>query len=187
LPLTDARSQIVWSGPTKAIAAAQALSDPDFLSLLSEKMDGYLGEMQLTAPRQSYPLRLQIADSFTAGRIALVGDAAHIIHPLAGQGLNLGLRDAAALAQGLKTARSTGQDLGVASLLDYDLWRNTDTRALGALTHLMSESAGTKGPLGHLRRLGLSMVNRAPALKSVLEQRAAGEGQALPELMQKRH
>ena len=185
LPLTGTRSQIVWSGPTQAVEAAQALPESDFLALLSEKMNGYLGEMQLTAPRQSYPLRLQVADSFSKGRIALVGDAAHIIHPLAGQGLNLGLRDAAALADGVKSARQTGQDLGVASLLDYALWRNTDTRALGALTHLISESSGAKGPIGHARRLGLAMVNRSSELKSIFETRAAGENQDLPELMRK--
>jgi len=187
LPLTGARCQIVWSGPTQAIAAAQALSESEFLNLLSEKMDGYLGEMQLIAPRQSYPLRLQVADSFSKGRTALVGDAAHIIHPLAGQGLNLGLRDAAALADGIKTARDTGQDLGIASLLDYDLWRNMDTRALGALTHLMSEGSSANGPIGHARRLGMTLVNRSVGLKSIFEKRAAGEDQDLPNLMQKRN
>jgi len=187
LPLTGARCQIVWSGPTQAIAAAQALSESEFLNLLSEKMDGYLGEMQLITPRQSYPLRLQVADSFSKGRTALVGDAAHIIHPLAGQGLNLGLRDAAALADGIKTARDTGQDLGIASLLDYDLWRNMDTRALGALTHLMSEGSSANGPIGHARRLGMTLVNRSAGLKSIFEKRAAGEDQDLPKLMQKRN
>ena len=185
LPLTGNRSQIVWSGPSKAIAAAQSLSDAGFLALLSEKMDGYLGEMTLLAPRQSYPLRLQIADRFSSGRVALVGDAAHVIHPLAGQGLNLGLRDAAALAEGIKTARATGQDLGVASLLDYETWRNVDTRALGALTHMVSEASGSKiGAIGHLRRLGMAATNRSALLKNMLGKRAAGESETLPELMQ---
>jgi len=184
LPLTKNRSQIVWSGPTKAVTAAAALDDADFLSLLSEKMDGYLGAMELRAPRRTYPLKLQVADSFSKGRIALVGDAAHVIHPLAGQGLNLGLRDVAALADGVKRAFDTGQDIGVTGLLDYDLWRNVDTRTLGLLTHVISEVSGAKiSAIGHARRLGLVLTNRLPGLKSVLENRAAGEGREVPSLM----
>ena len=184
LPLTGHRSQIVWSGPTHAITAACALADADFIALLAEKMDGYLGDMQCTAPRKSYPLRLQVADSFSAGRVALAGDAAHVIHPLAGQGLNLGLRDAAALAAGVQSARDTGQDIGVAGVLDYGLWRNTDTRAFGALTHALSQSSASEmGPIGHIRRLGLSILNRSPAAKSALKKRAAGEAQDLPDLL----
>lgn len=186
LPLTGERSQIVWSGPTKSIHAAAALPESDFIAILSEKMDGYLGDMACIAARQSYPLRLQVADDFSRGRLVLVGDAAHVIHPLAGQGLNLGLRDAAALAQGVKISRETGQDIGVASLLEYDLWRNTDTRSLGALTHLISEVAGAKtGPIGHARRLGLALTNQSSLVKSTLSKRAAGEANELPELMKK--
>lgn len=188
LPLMGNRSQIVWSGPTKAVQAAKGVSEQDFLALLSEKMDGYLGEMTCIAPRQVYPLRLQIADGFSKGRVALVGDAAHIIHPLAGQGLNLGLRDAAALADGVKTALDTGQDVGVSGLLDYDLWRNIDTRSLGFLTHLISEVSGAKiAAIGHARRLGLALTNSSSELKSALGKRASGEGQELPSLMQNRH
>jgi len=186
LPLTGNRSQIVWSGPTKSVQAAAAVSEPDFLALLSEKMDGYLGEMACTAPRQTYPLRLQVADGFTKGRVALVGDAAHIIHPLAGQGLNLGLRDAAALADGVKTAVETGQDIGVTGILDYDLWRNVDTRAFGLLTHVVSEISGTNIPiLDHARRLSLAVTNKSPALKSALGKRASGDGPELPSLMRR--
>ncbi|MEP3655715.1 MAG: FAD-dependent oxidoreductase [Litorimonas sp.] len=188
LPLTGNRSQIVWSGPTKAVQAAKGVSETDFLALLSEKMDGYLGEMNCLAPRQTYPLRLQVADGFSKGRIALVGDAAHIIHPLAGQGLNLGLRDAAALADGVKTAIETGQDIGVIALLDYDFWRSTDTRSLGFLTHLISEISGTKSAaLSHARRLGLALTNSSTELKSALGKRASGKGRELPRLMQNRY
>ena len=184
LPLTENRSQIVWSGPTKAVTAAAELEEIDFLSLLSEKMGGYLGAMELTAPRQTYPLKLQIADSFSKGRIALVGDAAHIIHPLAGQGLNLGLRDVAAMADGVKQAVETGQDIGVTGLLDYDLWRNLDTRSVGLLTHVISEVSGAKfSAIGHARRLSLVLTNRFPILKSALEKRAAGETREVPSLM----
>ncbi len=185
LPLTGDRSQIVWSGKTAGIQAATEMPEDSFLALLSEKMDGYLGDMSLIAPRQNYPLRLQMADGFTATRLALVGDAAHVIHPLAGQGLNLGLRDAAAIADGIKMARATGQDVGVSSLLDYDLWRNSDTRAVGLLTHIIAESSRLNiGLIGHARRLSLALTNRSDAIKSNLGKRASGEGHDLPDLMQ---
>ena len=143
--------------------------------------------MNCIAPRQTYPLRLQVADSFSKGRVALVGDAAHVIHPLAGQGLNLGLRDAAALADGVKTAIDTGQDIGVTALLDYDLWRNIDTRSLGLLTHVISEVSGAKlAVLDHVKRLSLALTNSSPALKSALQTRAAGKGRELPNLMRRR-
>ena len=185
LPLIGNRSQIVWSGPAKAITAAEALGETDFLGLLSEKMDGYLGQMRCIAPRKSYPLRLQVADSFSKGRIALVGDAAHTIHPLAGQGLNLGLRDAAALAEGVAAAVETGQDIGVTSLLDYDLWRNTDTRSLGLFTHIIAQNSKNRlAAIGHARRLGLALTNRASPLKSSLQKHASGQGREVPYLMQ---
>ena len=186
LPLIGDRSQIVWSGPRKAVEAAASISEADFIALLSEKMGGYLGKMHCIAARQSYPLRLQIADRLSKDRIALAGDAAHIIHPLAGQGLNLGLRDAAALAEGVKVSRGTGQDIGVASLLEYGLWRGVDIRSLGALTHGIYEISGTKlAPIGHARRLGLAVINQSSTLKSTLKTRAAGAVGELPRLLRK--
>ena len=185
LPLKNQRSQIVWSGPTKALEAAKSMAEPEFIALLSERMEAYLGGMAVETPRMTWPLRLQIADQFTSERLALIGDAAHIIHPLAGQGLNLGLRDAAALADGVKSAIDTGQDIGVTSLLDYDLWRNMDTRSLGLLTHVISELSNTKlVVLNHVKRLTLVLTNRSVALKSSLEKRASGADREVPNLMQ---
>jgi len=186
LPLTEQHSQIVWSGPTAQINAAEALEAEDFLALLFEKMDGYLGELELAAPRVSWPLRLQVADQFTADRLALVGDAAHVIHPLAGQGLNLGLRDAAALADGLKAAKETGQDIGVAGLLDYESARNSDTRLMGATTHALANLYRINSPaFGHARRLGLALTNRSEIITSALRKEAAGKTGSLPELMRR--
>lgn len=187
LPLTDQRSQIVWSGPTAQIKAAEALDEADFLALLFEKMDAYLGNLELVAPRVSWPLRLQVANAFTADRLALVGDAAHVIHPLAGQGLNLGLRDAAALADGLEAAKETGQDIGVSGLLDYNSDRNTDTRLMGATTHALANLYRINSPaLGHVRRLGLALTNRSGIITSALRKEAAGETGSLPGLMRRR-
>jgi 2-octaprenyl-6-methoxyphenol hydroxylase len=184
LPLTGQRSQLVWSGPTAAIQAATQLPEADFLALLSERSGGYLGALSLGAPRASWPLRLQMADAFTAERFALVGDAAHVIHPLAGQGLNLGLRDAASLADGLSDARQTGQDIGVSGLLDYESSRRTDAKLLGATTHSLSKLFQVKRTaIGHARRLGLSLTNRSSIAKSGLQREAAGEIGTLPRLM----
>lgn len=187
LPLTGNRSQIVWSSSTQASEAAVSIDEVDFLALLSEKMDGYLGEMSLSAPRVAWPLRLQVADHFSATRLALVGDAAHVIHPLAGQGLNLGLRDAAALADGLKIAKSNGEDIGVAGILDYSSARNADTRLMGLTTHMLANVYKVKNTaFGHVRRLGLALTNRSRLAKSALQEEAAGEVGKQPELMRAR-
>lgn len=187
LPLSGNRSQIVWSSSTQASAAAVAIPEADFLALLSEKMDAYLGEMSLSAPRVAWPLRLQVAESFSGIRLALVGDAAHVIHPLAGQGLNLGLRGAATLADGLKTAKANGEDIGVAGILDYSSARNTDTRLMGMTTHMLANMYKVKTPtFGHVRRLGLALTNRSRMATSALQREAAGETGSLPDLMRAR-
>lgn len=187
LPLKNQRSQIVWSGPEKALEAAKTMAEPDFLALLSEKMDAYLGALALDAPRKTWPLRLQIADQFTSDRLALIGDAAHIIHPLAGQGLNLGLRDAAALADGLKLAKDTGQDIGVAGLLNYQSARNLDTRLMGATTHSLSRLYALKNPvISHLRRAGLTLTGGSKSLTQLLQAQASGQTDHTPSLMTSR-
>jgi len=184
LPLPNNRSQIVWSDKAMAIEALEQFSETDFIDVLAEKMGDYLGELSLETPRQSYPLGLQIADRFTAERVALIGDAAHVIHPLAGQGLNLGLRDVAALSEGVGLAHKRGLDIGVAGLLDYDSWRQTDIRMMGAATHSLNMMFRAKNPIfGHLRRLGLNAVNEITPLKHVFMQEAAGNLGDLPKIM----
>ena len=184
LPLPNNRSQIVWSDKAGAISALEQLSEADFIDILADRMGDYLGELSLQTPRQSYPLGLQVADSFTATRLALIGDAAHVIHPLAGQGLNLGLRDVAALAEGIRLAQKTGQDIGIAGLLDYESWRNGDVRAMGAATHSLNLLFGLKNPVfGHIRRVGLKAVNDMTPLKAMFMQSAAGNLGEVPVLM----
>lgn len=185
LPLTEQRSQVVWSGPTAAIEAAVALPEADFLGLLRERSGDYLGAMRLSTSRASWPLRLQIAETFVAERLALVGDAAHVIHPLAGQGLNLGLRDVASLIEGVMDARAAGQDIGVAGLLEYDAARRPDVKLMGAATHGLFNLYQVKSTaIGHLRRAGLFLTNRTTALKSAMRLEAAGQTGTLPRLMQ---
>ena len=184
LPLPQNRSQIVWSDKTAAIGALEQLSEADFTALLAQRMGDYLGDLTLDSPRQSYPLGLQIADKFTAERLALIGDAAHVIHPLAGQGLNLGLRDVAALAEGVGLAHKRGLDIGSSGLIDYAAWRNIDVRAMGAATHSLNMIFGLKNPiLGHIRRLGLKTANEIPMLKGLFMSEAAGELGDLPAIM----
>ncbi|MEP1229182.1 MAG: FAD-dependent oxidoreductase [Litorimonas sp.] len=184
LPLPNNRSQIVWSNKSGAATTLEHMDETDFLAILSEKMGEYLGGLSLETPRQSYPLRLQIADAFSADRLALIGDAAHVIHPLAGQGLNLGLRDVAALSEGIGLAKTRGQDIGVAGLLDYSAWRNTDIRAMGAATHSLNVMFGAKNPLiGHIRRLGMKAINDISPLKKIFIQNAAGDLGDLPAIM----
>lgn len=194
LPLTGQCSQIVWSDKSEAIKAAIAISEVDFLSELSLRVGDHLGDLSLSAPRQSYPLHLQLAQDYIATRLVLVGDAAHVIHPLAGQGLNLGLRDAATLHDVLVGALSTGQDIGGTVLGDYADWRRTDVTALATATDGLSYIFGApKTPLrrplskalGHARRVGMSAVNGSDGLKDLIMREAAGDLGELPELLKK--
>jgi len=192
LPLQKQRSQIVWSHKPSAIKAAMALSDADFLSELSFCVGDYLGKLSLDAPRQSYPLHLQLAQTYVASRFVLIGDAAHVIHPLAGQGLNLGLRDVAALFDVVSDARKTGRDIGGAVLGEYEAWRKSDVTALAGATDILSYIyASPRGfmsrPLskafGHIRRVGLSVVNEAEFLKNLFILEATGNTGKIPVLL----
>ncbi len=184
LPLPGNRSQIVWSDKTAAVTALEQFSEADFCDILTDRMGDYLGTVALETPRQSYPLILQVADRFSAPRLALIGDAAHVIHPLAGQGLNLGLRDVAALAEGIDLAQKRGLDIGVAGLIDYNIWRNIDVRLMGAVTHSLNKAFGVKNPVfGHMRRLALKTINEMSPVKELFMQDAAGELGELPKIM----
>lgn len=192
LPLPNNRSQIVWSDKTQAVNAACRLDEADFIAELYFRIGQHLGDIRLSAPRQAYPLHLQLAQDYVATRLVLVGDAAHVIHPLAGQGLNLGLRDIAALYDVLSDARATGRDIGGAALGEYAAWRKTDVTVLAAATDGLSYAySNPRGfmsrPLsklfGHARRLGLSALNESEAVKNMMVQNAAGELGQKPNLL----
>jgi 2-octaprenyl-6-methoxyphenol hydroxylase len=186
LPLTGQRCQIVWSDKTDAINAAMALPDAGFIDILTDRIGDQLGELSLAAKRQSYPLSLQMAERLTRPRLALIGDAAHIIHPLAGQGLNLGFRDVAALISSLNEARSNGQDIGMAALQAYASWRGGDTKLMGLTTDSLNGIFTSRSKLlGHLRRAGMRLIDRNPIAKGFLMSEAAGQTGDLPELMRK--
>ena len=184
LPLTDNRSSIVWSDTARAVDAAMALGDMAFTAELARRIGGFLGEIKLCAPRQTFPLSLQMAERYTGNRLVLVGDAAHSIHPIAGQGLNMGLRDAAALADVVAESRSVGLDLGGSAIEAYEAWRNFDNKMLGASADVLNRLFSNNiMPIRHARRLGLAAVNRSKTAQKFFMKEAAGETGNLPSLL----
>ncbi len=185
LPLTQNRSSIVWSETHATAAAFSALSDEDYLTMLRPRFGDFLGDITLAGARYSYPLNLTLADSFVARRVALVGDAAHGLHPIAGQGLNAGLRDIAALAQVLSEARKRGEDYASDSVLArYQQWRRFDTATLALATDVTNRVFASDNPLLRLGRdIGMGVVNAIPSLRRGLMREAAGLRGDVPDLM----
>ena len=185
LPLPGNRSSIVWSETTAAARDIARLGDADFLSVLRPRFGDFLGQISLAGARFSYPLGLSLAQSFTAPRLALVGDAAHGLHPIAGQGLNAGLRDVAALAQVLSEAAQRGEDIGAPDVLDrYQQWRRFDTASLAMVTDLSNRLFSNDNPLVRLGRdLGMGAINALPGLRRGFVREAAGLTGDLPDLM----
>jgi 2-octaprenyl-6-methoxyphenol hydroxylase len=165
--------------------AIQALDGAGYLAELRPRFGSFLGDIALAGRRFAYPLGLSLAERFVAPRVALAGDAAHGIHPLAGQGLNLGLRDVAALAEVLAQARRRGLDIGAADVLaGYERWRRFDTAVLAAATDGINRLFSNDNPVLRLSRdLGLAAVNRIPALRRGLIREAAGLSGDLPRLL----
>lgn len=184
LPLTKNRSSIVWSDSSLASGAAMSLNDSDFIDELSYRINGLLGKIKLLGPRQIFPLNLQMANRYTAKRLVLVGDAAHSIHPIAGQGLNLGLRDTAALADNVALSIRKGIDLGSEVIQEYEKWRSFDNNKLGITTDILNRLFSNKNSsLRIIRRLGLDGVNRSELLKTFFIEEASGLTGELPTLM----
>lgn len=186
LPLTGNRSSIVWTETANTAAHIETLDDAAFLNYLKPRFGDFLGQITLAGPRYSYPLGLSMAESFIAPRLALVGDAAHGIHPLAGQGLNLGIRDTAALAETLAEAQRRGEDIGSEPVLTrYQTWRRFDANMLGFVTDNVNRLFSTANPLlSGIRRAGLGAINKTPALRQRMMREAAGLTGDLPRLMQ---
>lgn len=190
LPLVDDehghRCAIVWSVKQAQGPAMLKLSDRAFLAEAEKRMGGFLGKLSKASPRSSYPLGFHHAASITAERLALIGDAAHGIHPIAGQGLNLGLRDVAALVEVLVDGRRLGLEPGDAQLLDrYRRWRSLDTLMVAGATDSLNRLFSIPGRTASaVRRLGISAVNALPPLKDRFMAEARGESGALPRLLQ---
>lgn len=177
LPLPPGnRSSIVWSEEAEAARAIQALDDDAFLEVLRPRFGDFLGEIRLTGPRFSYPLNLTLAERYVAPRVALIGDAAHGVHPVAGQGLNLGLRDVAALAEVLVRAHRRGEDIGSDLVLArYEDWRRPDATVLAYGMDAVNTLFSNKNPLLRAARaLGMGMVDAVPPLRRGFMRQAAG-------------
>jgi 2-octaprenyl-6-methoxyphenol hydroxylase len=185
LPLTGNRSCIVWTERTQMAPAMIALPDDEFNAELARRFGDFLGKTRPTGPRWCYPLSLQFAERVTDKRLALVGDAAHAMHPIAGQGLNMGLRDVAAMAEVLSDAHRLGLDLGTANVLErYEKWRRFDNTLMLAMTDLLNRLFSNDiAPVRLARDVGLAVVNRIPPLKRFFMRHAMGLVGDLPRLM----
>lgn len=186
LPLPGNLCSIVWSESEAAAAAIQALPDAEYLAALRPRFGDFLGEISLAGTRFTYPLSLSLANSFIAPRMALVGDAAHGVHPIAGQGLNLGLRDVGALAEVLTLASRRGEDIGAPDVLErYQRWRRFDATALALGMDTVNRLFSNDNPLLRLGRdLGMGLVNAMPNLRRGFIRQAAGLTGDLPKLLQ---
>ena len=189
LPMNDDaqghRSAIVWSVQNEDAAGWLSLSDEDFAAEAEAAMGSFLGKIEMLAPRSSYPLGFHHAAEITAKRLALIGDSAHAIHPIAGQGLNLGFRDVAALAEVLVEGARLGLDLGDTQLLDrYQRWRSLDALSVAFATDSLTRIYGIPGAAASaIRRFGMGLVGRITPLRNRLMNEARGTSGDLPLLL----
>lgn len=185
LPLPGRRGSLVWSERSAAAHRLLGLDEPSFVAELTRRLGHGFGAVALDGPRQGFPLSFSIARAFVAERLALAGDAAHRCHPLAGQGINLGLKDAAALAEVVLEAARLGRDIGSLAVLErYQRWRRFDAASLGAATDALNRLfSNDSEAVRVVRDIGLGLVERMPALKRFFVREAAGDTGAVPRLL----
>jgi 2-octaprenyl-6-methoxyphenol hydroxylase len=185
LPLKGARSSLVWTENRTEAARIVALNEDEFHAELETRFGLHLGEINALDRPRAFPLGYFVARAFIGERLALVGDAAHVIHPIAGQGLNMGLKDIAALAEVIVDAARLGIDLGQADVLErYQRWRRFDTMAMGLATNSLNLLFSNKSTLLRgVRDIGLGLVDRMPPLKNLFIRQAAGLSGEVPRLL----
>lgn len=185
LPLTGNRSSLVWTEKAHLVKTIMALPDRSFAAEIQRRAGDFLGQITPVGGRWAYPLTLQYADTYTDTRMAILGDAAHGIHPIAGQGLNLGLRDVAALVEVISDSARVGLDIGSPQVLDgYAGWRHADNAALIGVTDVLNRLFSNDiAPVRAARDIGLAVVNEIPPLKNFFMSHARGTVGELPRLL----
>lgn len=185
LPMTENRSSLVWTEKSDAAPAFMGLDDEKFRIEIENRFGDYLGAVTPAGPRWSYPLAFTLAQSYVAPRLALIGDAAHAIHPIAGQGFNLGVKDIAALADVLCDGRDVGLDIGALTVLqNYQQWRRFDSAALALGTDLLNRLFSNDiAPLRVARDIGMGAVNAVTPLRKFFMRQAGADVGTLPSLM----
>lgn len=185
LPMTGNRSSIVWTEQTKNADAINALDDNQYMEILNSRLGSFLGKSKLIGSRHSFPLELRIADRFIDDRLALIGDAAHSVHPIAGQGLNAGFKDIAVLAHVIQDSYCRGEDFGSLGVLKrYEEWRRFDSVQLAYSTDLLNRLFSNENEaLQVVRNIGIKILDSIPAAKRNIIKEAAGITGELPRLM----
>jgi 2-octaprenyl-6-methoxyphenol hydroxylase len=185
LPLTGRRSSLVWTEKRSEAARIIGLSDDEFHGALEQRFGLHLGEIKALDRPRAFPLSYFVARSFIGERLALIGDAAHVIHPIAGQGLNMGLKDVAALAEVVVDAARLGIDFGQTDVLErYQRWRRFDTMAMGVATNSLNFLFSNDFAfLRTVRDIGLGLVDRLPPVKEMFIRQAAGLSGEVPRLL----
>lgn len=185
LPLKGNRSSLVWTEKRKDAERITALPDEEFHAELERRFGLHLGEVKALDKPRAFPLGYFVARSFIGERLALIGDAAHVIHPIAGQGLNMGLKDVAALAESIVDAARLGMDFGQADVLErYQRWRRFDTMSMGLATNVLNFMFSNDLPfVRSIRDIGLGIVDRLPPLKGAFIKQAAGLSGEVPRLL----
>ena len=186
LPLKGNRSAIVWSETAEQAAEINAMDDADYLKVLMPRFGSFLGDISLAGKRYTYPLSLSLAHRLVDDRTALIADAAHGVHPIAGQGLNAGMRDIAALVDVFGDAKRLGEDIGsIAVLKRYEEWRRFDNAALAVATDSFNRLFSNDNALLRMGRdIGMGIINALPGLRRGFMREAAGLNGDLPTLMQ---
>jgi 2-octaprenyl-6-methoxyphenol hydroxylase len=185
LPLTGNRSSLVWTEKSHLVETIMGLSERAFESEVRRRIGDFLGEVKVIGGRWAYPLSLQYTQDYVADRLALVGDAAHGIHPISGQGLNLGIKDVAVLIEVLTDARRVGLDIGSTAVLEnYGRWRTTDNASVYAITDIFNRLFSNDiGPVKLARDLGMAAINEVTPLKNFFMSHARGTIGELPKLL----